>query len=119
MKRTVFLLKPAQDNIKKEDAAEKFFVQLAEILKGEPLTLSAEIVAYNKFLWFFLTCPEYVQDVVKGQWRSFYPETEIEEVKDYTDVILQNQTYHVLGSELYYEQPEFSLRRQAKAEIKL
>ena len=82
IKRTVLLLRPQPNNVKKEDASEDFFAQLAEILKGEKSPLSAEIALYGKFLWFFLTCPSEIKEIVKGQWRSHYPQTEIEEIKE-------------------------------------
>lgn len=106
-KRSVLLLKPPQNNTKKEDAAESFFSQVAEILKGKNLIISVEIAIYGKFLWFFLTCPSNIKNVIKGQWHSYYPNSEIEEIKDYTEKLFftYNKKYFI-GCELYYDQPE-------------
>jgi hypothetical protein len=68
----VLLLKPSQNNDKRENVADEFFSQLAEILKGKKFNLSAELVIYDKFLWFFLTCPENITNIIKGQWHSHY-----------------------------------------------
>lgn len=105
---TTLLLRIPQDNQKKEDTAADFFAQLAEIVKGRHVTLSAEIAIYNKFLWFFIHCPKFVRDTIKGQWYSQYSHAEVEEIKDYTEKLIT--TYNnrvVMGCELYYEHSEF------------
>ncbi len=105
--RSILLIKPLQNNLNKEDASYEFFSQLAEILKGTKITLSAEMMIYDKFLWFFVTCPTYLKEVVKGQWFSHYPQSEIEEIKDYTQKLFFGyQTKSFTGCELYYDQPE-------------
>ena len=106
-KRTVLLVKPQPDNLKKEDVSEDFFTQLTEILKGEKNFLSAEIALYEKFLWFFLTCPSEIKEIVKGQWHSHYPQAEIEEIKDYIPRLFSNyNSRFFVGRYLYYDQPE-------------
>lgn len=105
--RSFLLLRIPQNNQKKEDVACDFFSQLAEILKGEKIIISAEIVIYNKFLWFFLTCPKTTKDIIKGQWYSQYPTTEIEEIKDYTEKLFFSfDKKYIAGCELRYDQPD-------------
>ena len=106
-RRSVLLLKIPQNNTKNEAAADGFFTQIGEILKGRKLTLSVEIAIYGKFLWFFLTCPSYVKDVIRGQWQSFYPQSEIEEIKDYTEkLFFSYQPKVFVGCELYQDEAE-------------
>lgn len=106
-KRSVLLLKIPQDNSKNESASDEFFTQIGEILKGRKVVISVEIAIYGKFLWFFLTCPSYVKDVIKGQWQSFYPQSEIQEIKDYTEKLFFGFTPKVyVGCELYQEEGE-------------
>jgi len=105
--RSFLLLKPPQNNDKREDAADSFFTQVSEILKGKKITLSAEIAIYGKFLWFFLTCPSYVKETIKGQWQSYYPKGEVLEVKDYTEkLFFSYQPKYLIGCEMYYDQGE-------------
>ena len=106
-KRSVLLLKIPQDNKKNEAAAEGFFTQIGEILKGRKALITVEITILNKYLWFFLTCPSYIKDAIKGQWQSFYPESEIEEIKDYTEKLLFSyQPKAFVGCELYLKEGE-------------
>ncbi|KKQ24498.1 MAG: hypothetical protein US40_C0003G0037 [Candidatus Roizmanbacteria bacterium GW2011_GWC2_37_13] len=106
-KRSVLLLKIPQNNNKNEAAADGFFTQIGEILKGKKVIITAEIAIFGKFLWFFLTCPTYIKDVVRGQWQSFYPDSEIEEIKDYTEKLLFNyQPKAFVGCELYLGEGE-------------
>ncbi len=101
------LLKIPQDNTAKEDAAAEFFSQVAEILKGQKVTISLEIVIYGKYLWFFLVCPPGIKDIVRGQWYSQYPHAQIEEVKDFAQKILSVSSPLVyVGRELFYDQPD-------------
>lgn len=101
------LLKIPQDNTAKEETAAEFFSQIAEILKGQKVTISLEIVIYGKYLWFFLVCPQEVKDTIKGQWYSQYPHAGVEEVKDFAQKILSISSPLVFaGRELYYDQPD-------------
>lgn len=105
--RSVLLIRVSPDNSKKEDSASELFSQLAEILKGKKMTLSAEIVIHGKFLWFFVTCPSSIKDIVKGQWYSQYPHAEIEEIKDYALKLFGGADLkYTVGCELYYEHAE-------------
>lgn len=105
--RSVLLIRVSPDNSKKEDSASELFSQLAEILKGKKTTLSAEIVIHGKFLWFFVTCPSSIKDIVKGQWYSQYPHAEIEEIKDYALKLFGGADLkYTVGCELYYEHAE-------------
>ncbi len=103
--QTILLIRPPQNNQAKENAADGCFTQLAEILTGRKMTISAEIVIYDKFMWFFLCCPEEIKNTIKGQMYSYYPGSEIEEVKDYAENLSIN-TKFTLGCELFYDQPE-------------
>ncbi|KKR32437.1 MAG: hypothetical protein UT63_C0044G0004 [Candidatus Gottesmanbacteria bacterium GW2011_GWC2_39_8] len=106
--RAVLLFRVPGDNDKKEDAAENFFSQLAEIVRGRKKALSAEIVVYNRFLWFFITCPPEMVDILKGQWYSEYNQTEIERVKDYTEKIIGNiGEKYFSGMELHPDKSEY------------
>lgn len=106
--RSILLLRASPDNDKNEQSADNFFAQLAEILRGKDMTLSAEIVIYNKFLWFFLTCPLFVSDLVKGQWYSQYGNVEIDSTKDYTDRFFTNSgNWNIYGNELHLEHTEY------------
>ena len=89
-KRSVLLLKIPQNNNKNEAAADGFFTQIGEILKGKKVIITAEIAIFGKFLWFFLTCPNSIKDLVKGQWYSQYHTTEIQEIKDYAQKVIGN-----------------------------
>lgn len=105
--RSVLLIRVSPDNSKKEDSASELFSQLAEILKGKKMMLSAEIVIHGKFLWFFVTCPSSIKDIVKGQWYSQYPHAEIEEIKDYALKLFGGADLkYTVGCELYYEHAE-------------
>jgi len=105
--RIVLLLRTPYKNDKKEEASDQFFSHLAEILKGRKETISGELVVYDKFLWFFITCPSYLGNIIRGQLNSYYPEVEIEEVKDYTEKIFFNSRYkYFAGCEIGYEQPD-------------
>ena len=107
--RAFLLLKPPQENDKNESSADKFFSQLSEILKGEKIPISAEILVLDKYLWFFLTCPQRLKDLIKGQLYSYYPQTEINEVKDYTEKVLAvKKGSFACGCELYFDYPELS-----------
>lgn len=106
--RTILLIRVTHDNEKNEQAAENFFAQLSEILKGKEINLSAEIVIYNKFLWFFLTSPSYVADLVKGQWYSQYGNVEIETTRDYINKFFDNtKTWSICGTEFKLEHTEY------------
>lgn len=101
------LLKIPPDNATKEDASAEFFSQVAEILKGQKVTISLEIIIYGKYLWFFLVCPLGVKDTIRGQWYSQYPHAQVEEVKDFVQKILSVSSPLVFaGRELYYDQPD-------------
>lgn len=101
------LLKIPQNNPVKEDGASDFFYQLAEIFKNRKITISAEIIIYNKFLWFILICPKSVKDVIKGQWYSRYPQADIEEIKDFTAGLLTDYSFtNFAGCELHLDQSE-------------
>ncbi|MFH0773736.1 MAG: DUF87 domain-containing protein [bacterium] len=107
-KRSFFLLRIPQENKKKEDVACDFFSQVAEILKGRKITISVEIANIGKYLWFFLSCPSNIKNVIKGQWYSQYPHAEIEEVKDYTEKLFHRyELKGFAGCELYYDYSEF------------
>lgn len=106
-KRSVLLLKIPQNNVKNESASDGFFTQIGEILNGKKVVISAEIAILGKFLWFFLTCPSYIKEIIRGQWQSFYPESEIEEIRDYTEKLLfKHQPKAFSGCELYLDQAE-------------
>lgn len=105
--RATLLLRIPPNNDKKEDAAHNFFSQVAEILKGQQMIISAEILIYNRFLWFFINCPSFIKDAIKGQWYSQYPNTEIEEIKDYTEKLLPPLSLpDIAGYELYYDESD-------------
>lgn len=107
-KRSFFLLRILQENKKKEDVASDFFSQIAEILKGRSITISVEIANIGKYLWFFLSCPSDIKSIIKGQWYSQYPHTEIEEVKEYTEKLFYKyELKGFAGCELYYDYSEF------------
>lgn len=107
VKRSFLLLKIPQNNSKNESAADGFFTQIAEILKGRNVIVTAEIAIYGKFLWFFITCPDHIKSVIRGQWQSFYPQSEIEEIKDYTEKLFFGfNPKAFVGCELYYDQAE-------------
>jgi hypothetical protein len=108
LQRTIFLLRIPQNNNKKEDVMATFLSQIAEILKGEKITLSLEIAIYGKYLWFFLTCPTLYKNEIKGQWYSQYPQTEVEEIKDpFKKILSIENTAFFIGSELYYSNSEY------------
>ena len=107
--RTFFLLQTPIDNYKKEDAAEDFFSQLTEILKGEKLNLSVEIAIFKKSLWFFISCPKKTESIINGQWYSQYPNSRIEKVKDYAKKLpnfTSSKNYFTVGTELYLKSSE-------------
>jgi len=106
--RSIFVLRVPQDNAKKEDVASEFFSQISEILKGRSITISAEVANFGKFLWFFITCPSNVKNVIRGQWYSQYPNAEVEEIKDYTQKLFDRyELKSLLGCELYLDQNDF------------
>jgi len=67
-----------------------------------------EIANYGKFLWFFLSCPSDIKNIIKGQWYSQYPQAEMEEIKDYSEKLFTKYfSKGIAGSELYYDQSDF------------
>ena len=107
-RRCVLLMRIPFNNEKSESATDNFFSQVVEILKGKKYLISAEIAIYNKYIWFFLTCPAIIKNTIKGQWYAQYPEAEIEEVGDYiTKLLTGYNARHVMGYEMYLDKTEF------------
>lgn len=107
MVSSYLLLRIPQENNNNESASENFFSQLAEILKGKNIIVSSEIVLYDRFLWFFITCPAEIKNIIKGQWYSSYPNSEIEEITDYTNKLFQKGKA-ICGCELTYDKSELT-----------
>lgn len=113
----------------KEDISPVLFEQLFTALHGiqsNPnavdrfwegkfqLSYSFEIVGIGNHVRFVIRTPEIFKDFVESQVYAYFPEAEIAEVKDYTDLFpshLPTKEYDIFGLELMFVKDEhFSLK---------
>ncbi len=103
-----------KENEKGPVAAEMMFASLHGIykptkkrfFKGELQEhISFEIASTNGRIGFFIWVPEHLKDFVEGQIYAQYPDVEIEQVKDYTEIDLEKK--QVIGTELVLNKADF------------
>lgn len=92
-----------KENEKKPAAAEQLFASLHGIFRAENRyqdQISFEIVAKDKYIQFYVSLPNYLQDFVEGQIYAQYPNVEIFEVPDYTKEDFTNKAVASTSLEL-------------------
>jgi len=86
-KNIVLAILVPKENEKKPISAEQMFASLHGIFKPENRfqdQISFEIVAKDKYIQFYVTCPDYLKDFVEGQIYAQYPDVEIYTSPDYS-----------------------------------
>lgn len=92
-----------KNNEKTPQAAEQMFAALHGIYReGSPFQdqLSFELVSFQKFIHFYVHVPMHLREFVEGQLYAQYPNIEVTETEDYSQLLDQNQS--VAGAELVF-----------------
>jgi hypothetical protein len=114
-KHILLAIQVPKENEKGPIAAEMMFASLHGIFK--PLKkrflegtlqehISFEIASINQKIQFFVWVPENLQDFVEGQIYAQYPEVEIKQVSDYTNIDLGKEK-QIIGTELLLNKEDF------------
>jgi hypothetical protein len=102
-----------RENEKKELSAEQMFAAIHGILRpraerlkeGVPQEhISFEIVSVEEHIRFYVWTPVHLRDFVEGQIYAQYPDVEITESDDYSQI--DRGTRHIEGTELVLTKPE-------------
>jgi hypothetical protein len=109
--------------IDKIAAAESFFSSIAGFkrhkgfkawLFGRDDGVSFEIVVRNKMIYFYISVPKKLQELLEQQLSSAYPNAHIEEVEDY-NIFKENSV--IVSSYLKYKRPDaFPIKTYKKSE---
>lgn len=84
----LMLVKVAHDNPKDVLSFEQLLDTLHGVVGGDKFSL--EIVSLHQHIYLFVWCKRNQVSTIQGQFYASYPHAEIEFLKDYSDVDLQN-----------------------------
>lgn len=98
---TVLKVLVPKNNEKGPQAAEQMFAALHGIYReASPFQdqVSFELVSFHKFIHFYVHVPVHLREFVEGQLYAQYPNIEVTDAEDYTELLDPSQP--VVGAEL-------------------
>ena len=127
-KRTVLIIRVAKTNEMGPIVAEQIFAAFHGFYRHNPWVhflrgrqqpkLSFEIANTGRHISFYLAFPRHWKNFIEGQIYAQYPNAEIEEIQDYTNVLASAS--YAAGAELSSEDPViYPIKRYPQFEDKL